>query len=154
MTSLLVIMVRGLFTKLQYPFAPFPSRKLTGDQMVDPFWEAVYHIERCTLKVVGGTFNGASPNRRFLMIHAPSSLRASVLHKVANPFADDGREIFLFSDPPYLIKTARNCFASKARLLWVSIQVIWSKGWSWCALIELSTFFTEQWQVHQVAAPG
>ncbi len=127
-TSMLVIMVRGLFTKLQYPFAQFPSRKLTGEQIVDPFWEAVYRVERCTLKVVGATFDGASPNRRFVQIHQPSTPKTSVFHKVANPYADDGREIFFFSDPPHLIKTARNCFASKARLMWVSIQVIWTKG--------------------------
>ena len=102
-----------------YPFAQFPSRKLTSDKIVDPFWEAVYGVERYTLKVVGATFDGASPNRRFVTIHTPFSSQTVVLHKVVNPYADDGREIF--SDPPHLIKTTRNCFASKARLLWVSM---------------------------------
>ena len=40
--TMLIIMVRGLFTKLQYPYAQFPSVKFSGDQIVDPFWEAIY----------------------------------------------------------------------------------------------------------------
>ena len=118
--TMLVIMVRGLFTKLQYPYAQFPSVKLSGDQIFDPFWEAVYRIERCTLKVVGATFDGASPNRRFLKLHGITDpTKSAVLHKVSNPFADDGRMLFFFSDPPHLLKTTRNCWSSKARLLWV-----------------------------------
>ena len=117
---MLVIMVRGLFTKLQYPYAQFPSVKISGDQIFDPFWEAVYRIERCTLKVVGATFDGASPNRRFLKLHGIADpTKPDVLHKVPNPFADDGRMLFFFSDPPHLLKTTRNCWSSKARLLWV-----------------------------------
>ena len=66
--TMLIIMVRGLFTKLQYPYTQFPSVKLSGDQIFDPFWEAAYRIEHCTLKVVEATFDGASPNRWFLKL--------------------------------------------------------------------------------------
>ena len=118
--TMLVIMVRGLFTKPQYPYAQFPSVKLSGDQIFDPFWEAVYRIERCILKVVGATFDGASPNRQFLKLHGITDpTKSAVLHKLSNPFADDGRMLFFFSDPPHLLKTTRNCWSSKARLLWV-----------------------------------
>ena len=110
--TMLVIMVRGLFTKLQYLYAQFSSVKLSGDQIFDPFWEAVYQIERCTLKVVEATFDGTSPNRRFLKLHGNMDpTKSAVLHKVSNPFADDGHMLFFFSDP--------NCWSSKARLLWV-----------------------------------
>ena len=120
--TMLVIMVRGLFTKLQYPYAQFPSVKLSGDQIFDPFWEAVYRIERCSLKVVGATFDGASPNRRFVKLHGITDpTKPTVLHKVPNPFTDDGRMLFFFSDPPHLLKTTRNCWSSKARLLWVCV---------------------------------
>ena len=121
--TMLVIMVRGLFTKLQYPYAQFPSVKLSGDQIFDPFWEAIYRIERCTLKVIAATFDGASPNRRFIKLHGitqPSN--PTVLHKVPNPYANDGRMLFFFSDPPHLLKTTRNCWSSKARLLWVCMS--------------------------------
>ncbi len=63
--SMLVIMVRGLMTKLQFPYAQFTCVNLTGTQIYPLFWEAVYRVERCELKVIGATFDGAAPNRRF-----------------------------------------------------------------------------------------
>ena len=118
-TTMLVIMVRGLFTKLQYPYAQFPTRNLAGHELFDPFLEAVFRLEKCTLKVIGVTFDGAKPNRSFVKLHKPSQ-QTELVYKVPNPYASDGREIYFFSDPPHLVKTARNCFASKARQLWVS----------------------------------
>ena len=49
--TMLVFMIRGLFTKLQFCYAQFPCRQLTGDQLYDLFWEAVGRIENCGLKV-------------------------------------------------------------------------------------------------------
>ena len=49
--SMMVFMVRGLFSKLQFPYVQFPCAQLTGDLLFDPFWEAVYRIERLGLKV-------------------------------------------------------------------------------------------------------
>jgi len=52
---MLVFMVKGLFTQLEYPFAQFPCQNLKGDQIYEPFWESVSRIERCGLKVVAAT---------------------------------------------------------------------------------------------------
>ena len=41
------------------------------------------------------------------------------MHKVANPFAQEKRDLYFFADPPHLIKTARNCWNSKSRCMWV-----------------------------------
>ena len=49
--TMLVFMVRGMFTKLQFCYAQFPCSKLTVDQLYDLFWEAVGRIENCGLKV-------------------------------------------------------------------------------------------------------
>lgn len=49
--SMLVIMVRGLFTKLRFPYAQFPCANVTGDLLHEPFWNAIYHIENAGLKV-------------------------------------------------------------------------------------------------------
>lgn len=65
---------------------------------------------------MGTTFDGASVNRHLVKIHDTS---AGVLFKVPNLHASDGRDLFFFSDPPHLIKTVRNCWASKCRTLWV-----------------------------------
>ena len=35
---MLVLMVRGLFTVLQFPYAQFPCTDLSGEHMYDPFW--------------------------------------------------------------------------------------------------------------------
>ncbi len=116
---MLVIMVRGLMTKLQFPYVQFTCVNLTGTQIYPLFWEAVYRVERCELKVIGATFDGAAPNRRFLSL-GPTP-KDQVLHKVKNLYTREKREIFFFSDPPHLMKTTRNCWSSKARQLWVRL---------------------------------
>jgi len=120
--TMFVIMVKGLFTKLQFPYAAFTCNNLTGDKISPLFWEAVYRVERCGLKVVGATFDGAAPNRRFLQLQYPcSEPDGLILYKVNNPYTDEKRKIFFFSDPSHLIKTVRNCWASPARRMWVSV---------------------------------
>ena len=49
--SMMVFMVRGLFSKLQFPYAQFPCANLSGDLLYEPFWEAVRRMETCGLKV-------------------------------------------------------------------------------------------------------
>lgn len=44
--SFLVLMVRGLFSGFQFPYAQFPCVNLTGDQLYNIFWEAVERLER------------------------------------------------------------------------------------------------------------
>eukprot|EP00731_Ephydatia_muelleri_P014320 Em0008g40a len=51
--TMVVIMIRGIFSKLQYPYAQFPCCALSGDQLYDPFWEAVGRVENCGLKCRG-----------------------------------------------------------------------------------------------------
>ena len=49
--TVLVFMVRGLFSKLQFPYAQFPVVNLKGHQLFDPFWEAISRLERLGFKV-------------------------------------------------------------------------------------------------------
>ncbi len=118
--SMLVFMVRGLFGPLKFPYAQFSAKNLTGDLIFDPFWDVVYHLERCGFKVVVATADGASPNRAFLRIHFPKKAEGKYLYRNSNPFTTDNRLVYLFSDPPHLLKTIRNCMASSRRQLWVS----------------------------------
>lgn len=114
--SMLVLMVRGLFSKLQFPYAQFPCTSACGHQYFDIFWEAVCRLERCGFKVLACTCDGLSVNRRFMKLHSGDSLG----HKIVNPYSADGRYLFFLSDPPHLVKTVRNCWASPKRLMWVS----------------------------------
>ena len=60
------------------------------------------------------TADGASVNRKLIKLHSDVK---KLIHKIVNPFCDDNRSFFFFSDPPHLIKTARNCWSSKHRTL-------------------------------------
>ena len=139
--SMFTIMVRGLFNRLQFPYAQFPCKSISGDLLCNPFWEAVSRIERlvysivdcyaiiigylffdsnygCGLKVMGVTCDGNSANRRFYKLH---SKEKEEVYKVKNPSTSEGRPVFFLSDPPHLIKTTRNCWASLKRNLWACI---------------------------------
>lgn len=70
-------------------------------------------------QVLAATFDGASVNRHLVKIHGSD---ATFVHKVTNVYAPDERDLF-FSDTPHLIKTVRNCWASKNRSLWVRLKV-------------------------------
>ena len=118
--SMLVLYVRGLFSKLNFPYAQFPCTSISGDKMYDPFWEAVSRLELCGFKVMGLTCDGLSANRRLFNLHDPTT---KLVHKVPNPYADDNRDIYFFADPPHLIKTVRNGWASKTRHLWVCLKI-------------------------------
>ena len=123
--TMLVFMVWGLFSSLEFPYVQFPCTTITGDLLFDPLWEAIERLERCGLKVLAVTADGASPNRRLFKIRSLSS-SSEITYKVNNPYATDGRSVFFLSDPPHLMKTVRNCLASKSRKLWVSYMLLLS----------------------------
>lgn len=93
-----------------------------GDLLFQPFWEAVQRLERCGFKVMATTFDGASVNRRLVKIHGLGS--HDLVYKVRNPHASEERYLYFFSDPPHLMKTVRNAWASPKRHLWVSVCVL------------------------------
>ena len=115
--SMLVLMVRGLFSRLHFPYAQFPCTSMSGDQFYDIFWEAVCRLERCGFRVLACTCDGLSANHRFFNLHYGKN---TPLHKVVNPYSADKRHIFFLSDPPHLIKTIRNCWSNPKRCMWVS----------------------------------
>ncbi len=100
--SMMVIMVRGLFTKLQFAYAQFPCSSVCGYHMYDIFWEAVERLERCGFRVVACTCDGLSVNRNFFKLHDKGK---KDVHKVLNPYSEEKRYIYFMTDPPHLIKT-------------------------------------------------
>ena len=122
--TMLVVMVRGLFSSLQFPYAQFPCASLSGDQFFPVFWEAVARLERYGVKVLGLTCDGLSANRRLFRLHNRGT---ELVYKVTNPYTDEPRTIYFMSDPPHLLKTVYNCWANKHRQLWVSIM--------WCTIM-------------------
>ena len=123
-SSMLVLMVRGLFCQLNYPYAQFACNDISGALMFDPVWEAISRLERLGFYVLGVTCDGASPNRRLWKLHSGVSEQDELMYKVPNPFADgDSRYIYFVSDPPHLLKTIRNSLYNQKRQLWVSLHV-------------------------------
>lgn len=112
--SMLVLMVRGLFSK---HYAQFCCSKLSGDLLIDPVWEAISRLEWQGIRVLALTCDGASTNRRLWKLHSDGD---GVIHKVNNIFAPEAvRPLFFISDHPHLLKTIRNCWWNTKRKLWV-----------------------------------
>lgn len=44
--SMLVMMVHGLFTPLHFPYVQFPCSSISGELLFQPFWQAIYQLER------------------------------------------------------------------------------------------------------------
>ncbi|XP_065883726.1 uncharacterized protein [Dysidea avara] len=111
--SVLFIMVRGLTSKLTFPYAQFPVDSIKGSQLYPLFWEAVHRLECMSFKVFTCTCDGATSNRRLYHLLTKSEPEK---HKVRNKYSKEERYIYLICDPPHLLKTIRNCFSS--RPLW------------------------------------
>lgn len=90
---MLVFMVRGLSSGLQFPYAQFPCNALRGDQVFHVLWKAVGRLERYGFKVIGVTCDGLAANRRFIRLHAPRG-NAGIVHKVKNPYFVEDCDFF------------------------------------------------------------
>ncbi len=64
--SMPMFMVRALFGPLKFPYAQFYTKDISGNLLFDPFWDAVYHLERCRFRVIAVTADGATPNQASL----------------------------------------------------------------------------------------
>ena len=117
--SVLMLMVRGVFIRLCFPYAQFPCKNISGEVLYPIIWEAIQRLERCGFKVLAIICDGASSNRRFIHMHAQE--KNSLVYKTKNPFSlgINRPYIFFVYDVPHLIKTARNCLENPKRLLWV-----------------------------------
>ena len=76
--SMLVLMVRGLFSKVNFPYEQFACSKLSGDLLMDPVWEAISRLERQGIRVLSLTCDGASTNRRLWKLHSEGG---EMIHK-------------------------------------------------------------------------
>ena len=107
-SHMLLFMVRGMCSTLEFPYAHFATRGITADSLYPIVWEAVQHLESCGMYVIGFCCDGAYRNRKFFKMHGQSS---DLTYKTPNPICPN-REIFFISDVPHLLKTTRNCWAN------------------------------------------
>ena len=59
------------------------------------------------------------PTENFSAYMTDPTTKPSMIYKVDNPYTDEKRPFYFISDPPHLMKTVRNCWASKYRHMWV-----------------------------------
>ena len=124
--QVLVFMVRGIFTRLTFPYAQFRTAGISADLLFPLLWNVIRHLECAGFKVLSVTGDKASANRKLFRMHkSKSDPQEALVHKVQNPFSEEERFIYFFSDVPHLIKTVRNCWSnsfghSHKRPLWVS----------------------------------
>ena len=110
-SHMLVFMVRGLFSSLQFPYAQFPSCNLSGGTLYPLVWECIAHLEMLGFKVLAVTADGASPNRRFFQLNS-GICKTKFTYKTTNIYSKESRPLFFFSDVPHLLKTIRNSWAN------------------------------------------
>ena len=91
-THMLLFMVRGLCTSLEYPYAHFATTGAIADELYPIVWEAVRRTELCGLNVIAFTCDGASPNHKFFQMHRVGNSK-ELVYKTKNLCATD-RDIF------------------------------------------------------------
>ena len=119
-THALVFFVRGTATDLKYSLAYFLTKDVTSYQIMPLFWKSASVLELvCNLWVCAAVCDGASPNHLYFQLHpgVANTEIDSVINWTCNVFAPD-REIYFFSDPPHLVKTARNCLFNSGSGKW------------------------------------
>lgn len=118
-SHMLVFLIRSIVNPLKFSLANFATTNATSVQLFTLFWKAVGILEdNCGIKVVGVTSDGASPNRSMYRMHFNMTRvedvngDVDVTYRTLNVMATEKRYIYFISDPPHLIKTARNCLAN------------------------------------------
>ena len=71
--------------------------------------------------MLGLSTDGAKSNRLVASLLNPNAKKLSELtYRVPNSYTDEDQPLFIFSDPPHLIKTIRNCPIKDASLICAS----------------------------------
>ena len=114
---MVVFMIRGLFSSLQYVYAQFPAVSTKGHQLFVLLWKVIGRLTRLGFEVLAVTCDGAKNNRKMFSMHVPLG---QLPYKTTNIHQSTQRTIYFICDPPHVLKTIRNCFARGK--LWVSIN--------------------------------
>ncbi len=114
----LVFMVVGLASRLKFSIGYFGTHSLTAYMLYPLLWKFIGFCE--TYAVICVVSDKGSASQKLYRMHSTSG---NIVYHTKNVFAtDEDREIYFFSDPTHLLKTARNNLASsgfqKSRLLW------------------------------------
>ena len=107
----LVFMVRGIASRLKFSLGYFETTTATSSMLYPLVWRAIGLCERYAgLKVIAVVSDKATSNQK---LYRMMSTGGAVTYKAKNVFsAEPNQHLFLFSDPPHLLKTIRNNLAN------------------------------------------
>lgn len=107
-THIMVLMVRGIMTRVNIPFIWYPCKSFTSLQLLGIVWKATRVLEYTNLKVRAWVCDGASSNRSLFKMHEQIGLDfENVTYCTRNRY-DRRRFIYYICDVPHLLKTVRN----------------------------------------------
>ena len=112
-THALVYYVWGIASDLKFSLTYFATKGMIANQIMPTFWEAVAILELTRkLQVIATVSDGALPNRKFYQMHEEMNNPddSSVVYRTINLYSS-GWYIWIFADPPHLMKTTRNYIA-------------------------------------------
>ena len=81
-THILMFMVGGILSDLEFPYAQFPCTSVTAEQLYPLVWGCVRQLEAAGFRVLATTCDGASANRKFFQLHGDAG---EFIHKTLNP---------------------------------------------------------------------
>ena len=127
-THILVLLIRGIFINLKFPFAQFTTAGIAAHELYPIITEAIMRLEILGFKVISLTSDGASPNRALYRMMQDPATSGDLAYRSPNAFTSESHSIYFMSDVPHLLKTSRNCWSnshahSRSRCLWVSVCV-------------------------------
>ena len=114
-TKIQSYMIRGVSSHICAVVASYPVSSMSSCDMYDYTWEVVEACESHGIKIVPKVCDGGTTNRGFIDLNPPSTQTDSgVVFDTMNLYAPE-RKLFFISDPPHLLKTARNCLYNSGR---------------------------------------
>jgi len=93
----------------------YESKLILGVDLAKIIVKAILLLEDAGVQVIGITGDGASTNRTMWNILGVSGKVDKFKNTFSNPF-NDSHQVYIFSDPPHLLKTVRNRLYTKRTL--------------------------------------
>ena len=84
-SHMLCFMVRGICSDLKFPYANFPTRRITSAELYPIVGNTVENLEALGFNVMAITCDGAAHNRRVYKMHFPRL--SSLTYKIKNVVA-------------------------------------------------------------------
>jgi len=129
-THVLAFLLRSIVNPFKFSLANFATSGVSSFQMFPLLWKAIGICETNEIKIIAVTCDGASPNRKLFKMHFEMTSEddmnpdVDVTYRTLNLYdTEEKRYIYFISDPPHLIKTARNSLSNSGsgncvRFMW------------------------------------